>query len=147
MINFIGTLIDGTVIDNTYPDSAEESCQDDDCCHEHGPMELTLGEGEFYLPVEEALIGMQVGEKKTVVISSEDAFGEYDEENVFSVKRSELPDDIIPEIGLELEVTGEDDELYMVTIVEVSDDEISLDSNHPLAGEELTYEIELVEIL
>ena len=146
-INFIGKLADGTVIDTTYADPDEESCNDGDCCHEHGPLELTIGEGDFYTPIEAALIGMCVGEKKSVVVSPEDAFGDYDPENVFNIKRSEFPDDITPEIGLELEVTGDDDELYMVAIVDVNDEEISFDSNHPLAGEELTYEFELVEIL
>jgi peptidylprolyl isomerase len=142
-INFIGKLEDGTLIDTTY----EDSCNDDECGHEHGPMELTIGEGDFYNPIEDALIGMQVGEKKNVIISPDDAFGDYDPENTFSIKRSEFADDITPEIGLELEVTGDDDELYMVTIVEMNDEEICFDTNHPLAGEELTYEIELVEIL
>jgi peptidylprolyl isomerase len=146
-INFIGKIADGTIIDSTYPDPEHDSCSDDECGHEHGPMELTIGEEELYPKLEAALIGMQVGEKKTVVIGPDDAFGEYDPENVFSVKRSEFPDDITPEVGMGLEVTGEDDELYMVTIIEITDEEISLDTNHPLAGEELTYECELVEIL
>ena len=146
-INFTGTLSDGTIIDSTYPDPEADECSHDDCCHEHGPMELTIGEGDFYTPIETALIGMRVGEKKTVVISPDDAFGDYNAENVFSIKRSELPDEISPEVGLELEVTGDDDDLYMVTIVAVTDEEVSLDTNHPLAGEELTYEFELVEIL
>ena len=146
-INFTGKLADGTIIDSTYADPEEDSCNDADCCHEHGPMELTIGEEDFYIPVEAALVGMRVGEKKTVTITPDDAFGDYDPENVFSVKRSELPEDITPEVGLGLEVTGDDDDLYMVTIVKVTDEEVSLDSNHPLAGEELTYEFELVEIL
>ena len=146
-INFVGTLEDGTVIDTTFADPDDDSCNDDNCCPEHGPMELTVGGGDFYLPVEAALIGMQVGEKKSVVISPDDAFGDYNPENVFTIKRSEFADDITPEVGLGLEVTGEDDEIYMVTIIKVTDDEISLDTNHPLAGEELTYEVELVEIL
>ncbi|MCW8858135.1 MAG: FKBP-type peptidyl-prolyl cis-trans isomerase [Deltaproteobacteria bacterium] len=146
-INFIGKLADGTIIDSTYADPEEDLCNDDDCCHEHGPMELIIGDGDFYTPVETALVGMQVGEKKTVTITPDDGFGDYDPENVFSVKRSELPEDIIPEVGMGLEVTGEDEDLYMVTIVKVSDEEVSLDSNHPLAGEELTYEFDLVEIL
>lgn len=144
-INFTGKLADGTLIDSTYPDP-EHSCDDGSCDHQHGPLELIIGEGEFYAPVEEALIGMKVGEKKTLVISPEDAFGEYNPELVFSVDRGELPDEITPEVGMELEVTGEDDDVYFVTIVEVTDDEVSMDSNHPLAGEELTYEFELVEI-
>ncbi len=147
LLNFIGKLADGTIIDSTNADPEEDSCSDDECCHDHGPLELTLGAGEFYAPLEAALIGMRGGEKKTVVISPEDAFGQHDPENVFSILRSELSDDITPEVGLTLEVTGEDDDIYMVTIIEISDEEISLDANHPLAGEELTYEFELVEIL
>ena len=147
-VNFIGKLADGTIIDSTYALPEEDACSDDDCCHEHGPMELVIGEGELYVPVEEGLVGMQVGEKKTVVISVEDAFGEYDPENVFSIERSELAEDITPEVGLTLEVSGdEDDEYYMVTMIEVTEEEVSLDANHPLAGKELTYEFELVEIL
>ncbi|MCK4501586.1 MAG: FKBP-type peptidyl-prolyl cis-trans isomerase [Desulfuromonadales bacterium] len=140
-INFTGKLDDGTIIDSTYADPEDDSCQ------EHGPMELTLGEGDFYVPVETALVGMCVGEKKTVTITPDDAFGDFDPEDVFKVKRSELPEEITPEVGMGLEVTGEDDDLYMVTIVKVTDEEVSLDANHPLAGEELTYEFELAEIL
>lgn len=146
-INFIGKLTDGTVIDSTYPDPDETACHDDNCCHEHGPMELTIGGGDFYTPIETALIGMQIGEKKRVVIAADDAFGDYDPDNVFSIPRSEFADDITPEVGLELEVSGDDDEIYMVTIVKVTDEEIEFDANHPLAGEELAYDIELVEIL
>ena len=146
-INFTGTIADGTIIDSTFPEHEGDACSDDDCCGDHGPMELIIGEGEMYEPLESALIGMQVGEKKTVIISTEDAFGEYDTENVFSVKLSELPADITPEVGLTLEVAGDDDEYYMVTMIELSDEKVSLDANHPLAGEELTYEVELVEIL
>ena len=146
-INFIGRLDDGAIIDSTYPDSEEGSCSDDNCGHDHGPMELVIGEGDFYIPVEEALIGMQVGDKKTVVVPVDDAFGEFDPENVFSVACSELPEEIVPEVGLPLEVTGEDDEVYLVTIIKVTDEEVTFDANHPLAGEELTYEVELLEIL
>jgi len=146
-INFIGRLDDGSIIDNTYPDADGGGCSDEECGHDHGPFELVIGEGDFYVPVEEALIGMEVGEKKTVVIPIDDAFGEFDPENVFSVGRSQLPEEIVPEVGLPLEVTGEDGEEYMVTIIEVTEEEVTFDANHPLAGEELTYEIELVEIL
>ena len=146
-INFIGKLTDGAIIDSTYPDPEGEHCEGDNCCSDHGPFELIIGEGDFYTPVETALVGMQVGEKKTITINPDDAFGDYDPENVFTVQRSELPDEINPEVGMGLEVTGDDDDLYMVTIVKVTDEEVSLDSNHPLAGEELTYEFELVEIL
>ncbi len=146
-INFTGKLTDGTIIESTCVDPEADSCNDSDCGHNHGPMELTIGENDFYAPLETALIGMSIGEKKTVTIAPDDAFGDYDPENVFTVKRSELPDEITPEVGMGLEVTGEDEDVYMVTVVKVTDEEVSLDCNHPLAGEELIYEIELVEIL
>ena len=107
-------------------------------------MELVIGEEDFFIAIEDALIGMSPGESKTITISADDAFGEYDSENVFSVPRNEFPEDLTPEVGMGLEVTGEDDEIYMVTVVEVTDEEISLDTNHPLAGEELTYQVELL---
>ncbi len=147
LIHYIGKLDDGTVIDSTYPHGEDEDCHDDDCCHDHGPLEVVVGSGDFYIPVEDALIGMQVGEKKSVTISPEDGFGEYNADLVFSVARSELPEEIVPEPGMELEVTGEDEDVYFVTIIDVTDDEVKMDSNHPLAGEELNYEFELIEIL
>jgi peptidylprolyl isomerase len=148
-INFTGTLEDGTIFDTTLDDGDcnSDDCGSDDCGCEAGPMELVIGEEEFFLQIEEALIGMALGEKKTVEIPAEDAFGEHDEEEVFTVGREQIPDDLYPEVGQELELTGEDDESIVVTVVEVSEEEITLDANHPLAGENLTYEFELVEIL
>ncbi len=146
LINYVGTLDDGTIIDSTYPHS-EDECHDDECGHDHGPYEVVIGAGDFYVPIEEALIGMQIGDKKKVTISPEDGFGDYDAELVFTIERSELPEEIVPELGMELEVTGDDDDVYFVTIIGVTDTEVKLDSNHPLAGEELTYEFELMEIL
>jgi len=148
-INFTGTLEDGTVFDTTFDDGecSSDECESDECGCETGPMELVLGEEEFFPLIEEALIGMAPGEKKTVVIPSEEAFGEYDEEQVFSVGRGDVPDHIHPEVGQELELTGEDDESVIVTVTEVTDEGLTLDANHPLAGEDLTFEVELVEIL
>lgn len=148
-INFTGKLEDGTVIETTL--ETVDCCTDDDCgddCDcEYGPMELTIGGGEFFPAVEEALIGMTPGESKTVTISAVDAFGEYDAEAVFTIEKQLLPDDMDPEVGDDLILTGEDGEELEVTVVEVGDSAITFDANHPLAGEDLTYEVELVEIL
>jgi peptidylprolyl isomerase len=156
-INYTGTLEDGSVFDTTIKEAgccddddcgcSDDGCDDDGCGCESGPMELTIGAEEFFSQVEEALIGMAPGEKKTVTIPAEDAFGEYDEEEVFSISREQLTGDIVPEIGMELELTGDDDEPVEVTVVEVTDDTLTVDANHPLAGEDITYEIELLEIL
>lgn len=154
LIDFVGTLDDGSVFDSTKEDTgccddehSDCGCDDDSCGCETGPMELTIGNEEFFPQIEEALIGMAPGEKKTVVIPAEDAFGEYDEEEVFAISRTQLTDDITPEVGMELELTGDDDEPVEVTVVEVTEDTITVDANHPLAGEDITYEIELLQIL
>jgi len=153
IINYTGKLEDGSVFDTTIKetgccdDDADCGCDDDGCGCETGPMEITIGAEDFFPQVEEALIGMAPGEKKTVTIPAEDAFGEYDEEEVFSISRDQLTGDIVPEIGMELELTGDDDEPVEVTVVEVTEETLTVDANHPLAGEDITYEIELLEIL
>lgn len=152
VINYTGTLEDGSVFDTTIKetgccdDDADCGCDDDDCGCESGPMELTIGAEDFFSQIEDALIGMAPGEKKTVTIPAVDAFGEYDEEEVFSISRDQLTGDIVPEVGMELELTGDDDEPVEVTVVEVTDETLTVDANHPLAGEDITYEIELLEI-
>jgi peptidylprolyl isomerase len=156
-INYTGTLEDGSIFDTTIKESGccedddcgcdDTGCDDEGCGCETGPMELTIGEEDFFSQVEEALIGMAPGEKKSVTIPAEDAFGEYDEEEVFSISRDQLTGDIVPEVGMELELTGDDDEPVEVTVVEVTDETLTVDANHPLAGEDITYEIELLEIL
>lgn len=159
LINYTGTLDDGSVFDSTLKEAGccedddcncdDGGCEDDDCgCgHETGPMEITIGAEDFFPQIEEALIGMAPGEKKTLVIPAEDAFGEYDEEEVFAISRSQLTGEIVPEVGMELELTGDDDEPVEVVVVEVSEETITVDANHPLAGEDITYEIELLQIL
>ena len=151
VINYIGKLDDGSVFDTTIEEAdccndSDCDCDDEGCGCETGPMEMTIGNEDFFPQVEEALIGMAPGEKKTVVIPAEDAFGEYDEEEVFSFSRDQLPEDIVPQVGMELELTGDDDEPIGVTVVEVNEETITVDANHPLAGEDITYEIELLEI-
>jgi peptidylprolyl isomerase len=155
-INYTGTLEDGSIFDTTldehgHSDCCEEGsdcgCDDDGCGCESGAMELTIGNEDFFPQIEEALVGMAPGEKKTIVIPAEDAFGEYDEEEVFAISREQLTGDIVPEVGMELELSGDDDEVVEVTVVEVKEESITVDANHPLAGEDITYEIELLQIL
>ncbi len=152
-INFTGKLEDGTVFDTTLKQDdccgPEDDCTPDDCGCEHGPMELVVGEENFFTQIDEALVGMSSGEKVTVTVTCEDAFGDYDEENVFSVDRSEFPEDLVPELEQTLEMASdeEDEDGMVVTVVDVTDETVTLDANHPLAGEDLTFEVELVEIV
>ena len=154
-IDYTGKLDDGSVFDSTIeselgPEECEtDECTDDECgcgC-EAGPMELTIGEGKFLPQVEEALIGMAPGEQKTIVIAAAEAFGAYDESKVFALSREDLPADFKPAIGDDLVLTNEDEEDIGVTVIEMNDKEITFDANHPLAGEDLTFDVQLLEIV
>jgi len=150
--NFIGTLADGTVFDTTYESDAcdDDSCCDDEgcgCSSEVGPMEVTIGNDEFFPAVEQALVGMAPGEKKTITVAAADACGDYDEDLVFAIPRNEFPGDIEPGEGDDLELTDDDGEAMVVTVVDVTDTDVTVDGNHPLAGEDLTFSLELVAIL
>ncbi|HEY4745027.1 MAG TPA: FKBP-type peptidyl-prolyl cis-trans isomerase [Desulfuromonadaceae bacterium] len=154
-INYTGTLNDGTVFDSTIEDMCGhdefdgDDCTDGECgcgC-ESGPMETVIGTNELFSQIDEALVGMAPGEKKRVVVPAADAFGEIDREKVFTVPRSDLPEDLVPTVGDELVLTNEDDEELGVAVLEVSDESVTFDANHPLAGEDLTFEVELLDIL
>ena len=155
-IEYTGRLEDGSVFDSTVEetecsvddcDTSEHDSGDCSCGCDSGPVELTVGEAQLFPQIDEALVGMSPGEKKTITIPAEDAFGEYDKEKVFTVPRSDLPDDLSPTVGDEMVLANEDDEELGVVVVEVNDQGITFDANHPLAGEELIYDIQLVEIL
>lgn len=155
LFNYVGKLEDGTVFDSTFEsdcsddDCSSDECSDDDCgCgHASGPMELVIGGGEFFPAVEAALTDMVPGEKKSIVIPAAEAFGEFDADRVFTVAASDLPEDFDAVVGDELILSGDDDEELGVTVVEITAEEITFDANHPLAGQDLTFELELVEIL
>ncbi|MDY0300059.1 MAG: FKBP-type peptidyl-prolyl cis-trans isomerase [Trichlorobacter sp.] len=144
-VHFVGTLEDGEVFESTR--EGISCCEDEQCC-EVEPFELTIGNEDFFPAVEEALIGISPGEKVTVKIPATDAFGEYDPEAVLAIAKSDLPEDMEPVVG-DLVVLGaeDEDEEFEVVIIEVSDDSVTFDANHPLAGEDLIYEVELLEIL
>ncbi len=139
-VNFTGRLDDGTVVDTS------EDCSCEDCGCEEGPVEFTIGEEEVIPGLEEAVIGMTPGQSKTVRIVADQAYGPHDEEMVMVVERQEMPEEINPEVGQTLELTDDDGESFLVTVTEVSDATVVLDANHPLAGQDITYEVELVGI-
>ncbi|WP_031387630.1 FKBP-type peptidyl-prolyl cis-trans isomerase [Desulfonatronum thiodismutans] len=109
------------------------------------PLEFTLGQGQLIPGFEAAVTGMQVGDKKTVTIPAEDAYGPRQDDLLFSVERSQLPDTIQPEVGQQLQVNQEG-QTALVTISELTDTTMTLDANHPLAGENLTFDLEVVEV-
>ncbi len=111
------------------------------------PMEFVIGAGQLIPKFEEAVIGLEPGESITVSISADDAYGQRAEEMVAIIERSEIPAEINPEPGHQMEVVLEDGSPFPVLVTEVTDTTITLDGNHPLAGRDLTFAIRLVEIL
>jgi len=96
--------------------------------------------------LEEAVIGMKEGDSKTVTIATDDAYGPYREELVTNVDKEKIPDEIELKVGQLLKVKKSNGNVYNVTVSKVGDSEVTLDANHPLAGRDLTFDLELVEV-
>ena len=130
-VHYTGTLEDGTVFDTSRG---------------REPLEFTLGEGTIIPGFEETVKGMQVGQTKTVTIPAEEAYGPHRDELVMVIERDKLPEGLNPAIGQQLEMQQADGGTAVVVVTDVSETTITIDANHPLAGKDLTFEIELVEI-
>ena len=110
------------------------------------PLEFTVGSGQVIPGFDVAVIDMEVGQSKTVNIPVGEAYGERSKEAIISIPRSEFPEDLNPEVGQELQMSDDEGHVFPVVVAEVADDHIVLDANHPLAGEDLIFEISLVKI-
>jgi peptidylprolyl isomerase len=110
------------------------------------PLEFTIGKAEVISGFENASLGMEVGEKKTITITPEDAFGQRHEELVVDVPRSDFPGHIMPVIGEQLKIRMRGSDPIEVTVRDAGEDTVTLDGNHPLAGYTLTYHIQLISI-
>jgi len=130
-INYIGKLDDGSVFDTT---------------EKNGPIECKLGEGQLIKGFEEAVIGMSKGENKSVKIPPEKAYGEHRKEGQMQVPRDHFPANIEPKAGLHLKVKTPTGQESIIMITDVSNETLTIDANHPLAGKTLNFDIELVEI-
>jgi peptidylprolyl isomerase len=111
------------------------------------PLKFTIGSDEVVNGFEDAIIGMHAGEKKTVVVQPEDGFGMYDEDLIFEVPNEELPDGVIPQIGMDFEMVDEDGYEISAVVIEISKGSVTIDANAPLAGKTVIYDIELLEII
>lgn len=131
-VHYKGTLEDGTVFDTT---AGRE------------PLKFTIGGGEILPGFEQAVVGMASGEKRRTEIAAKDAYGERETDRVIEVGRDKFPDEISPEVGQRLQMVREGGQALPVTVVEVGEESVTLDANHPLAGKDVTFEIELVEIV
>ena len=130
-IHYVGTLDDGAEFDTTMGRDA---------------LWFTIGEGKLIAGFEQAVIGMAAGEDKTVTIPAEEAYGEHHEDMVQEVARSRIPDGATLQIGARLQADPDGQNTTTMTVVALTDTTVTFDANHPLAGEDLTFAISLVEI-
>ncbi|MEP6594726.1 MAG: peptidylprolyl isomerase [Ginsengibacter sp.] len=111
------------------------------------PLEFTVGGGQMIKGFDNAMPGMSVGEKKTISITPEEGYGEKNEEAIIEFPKQNVPADIPLKVGMQLELRSEDGAPIPVTVADVKEETIILDANHSLAGKELVFDIELVEIV
>ena len=131
-IHFTGKLQDETVI---------ETSKDRD------PLEFKIGDGNVIPGLEQGVIGMAAGDKKTIAVSPEEGFGQPQEDLVVDLKKSEFPEDVEFAVGAYLNIETSDGKEFKAKVVEIKEDTVALDANHPLAGITINYDVELLEIV
>jgi peptidylprolyl isomerase len=130
-VHYTGRLEDGTVFDSS---------------HGRDPIQFTIGDNNIIPGFEQAVIGMAPGQSKTERIASEYAYGPRREDMIIEVDRSRLPNEVDPKVGEPLQIRTMDGRTAPAIITDVGDESITIDANHPLAGLDLIFDIELVQI-
>lgn len=130
-IHYTGKLQDGQVFDSSL---------------EREPIEFTIGGGQIIPGLEKGLIDMKVNDKKTIEIPQAEAYGDVQKELFQEVPKEQLPQEITPEVGMGLVAKNPDGSERQLRVAEVKDDSIIIDANHPLAGKDLIFDVEVVEI-
>ena len=130
-VHYTGKLKDGTVFDSSEG---------------REPLELTVGAGMVIPGFEKGLSGMKSGDKKTIEIEPAEAYGDRREDLIATVERSQIPETITPEVGMTLQLKRSDGSALDVLVTDLSEESITLDANHQLAGETLIFDIEVVEV-
>ena len=131
-VHYTGKLDDETVFDTSK---------------ERDPIEFTVGKGDLIRGFEDAIVGMAEGDSKTVKIPFTDAYGDHRNELIITVDKNQFPENIDPIEGLQLHLKSPDGRVVNAVVTTVEESTVTLDANHPLAGKDLVFEIELVEIL
>jgi peptidylprolyl isomerase len=131
-VNFTGRLDDGTVFDTSV---------------DRGPLELRIGQKQIVPGFEDAIVGMKPGDSKTVAIPADKAFGKHKQELVQRIDRNTFFSDLAPKVGQRLKASRIDGQKTMVTVTDFDESTVTIDANHCLADRDLTFDIELVEIL
>ena len=144
-VHYTGKFEDGTIFDSS------EAChhhheEGHHHHHSHDPLEVEVGAGYVIKGFDDALVGMKVGEKKTVTISPEEGYGQPMEQMIIKVKKDQFPPEPEPQVGMDLELSGQDGSVIPATITHIEGDDVTIDANHPLAGKTLIFDLTLVEI-
>jgi peptidylprolyl isomerase len=130
-VHYTGTLDDGS----TFDSSADRD-----------PLQFVIGEGMLIPAFEQAIVGMLPGDSRSVHIPADDAYGPYMDELILEVDKNQIPESLNPEEGMQLQITQDDGSSTVVKVVKLTDEKVYLDANHPLAGKDLNFSIELVDI-
>lgn len=130
-VNYTGKLEDGTVFDSSQG---------------REPLQFEIGTSSVIPGFEHAIVGMEPGESKTAKVPAEQAYGAHESTKVVEVERAQLPPEINLRVGQRLKLTDQQENTTYVTVTEMSDATVKLDANHPLAGQDLVFDIELVKI-
>ena len=133
MVHYNGSLEDGTIFSSTY--------------EEDEPFEFTIGEESILPSFQNAVIGMEEGEKRTISVPPQDGYGEHKSEFVLKMERAQAPPELELEVGKRLQIRLNDGTTRVVTVLAINEDSVILDANDPLAGKTLQFEIELVQIV
>jgi peptidylprolyl isomerase len=131
-VHYTGALADGTVFDSSQG---------------REPLQFEVGKGQVIPGFEQAVVGLEEGESTKVEIAPEQAYGERRDELVLTVQRSRLPEGMDPKVGEQLRMSQPNGQAVVVSVTGVTEESVTLDANHPLAGKELHFELELVEIV
>ena len=131
-VHYTGRLEDGTVFDSSV---------------NRDPLQFTLGEGLLIPGFEQAVLGMSPGKSKTAEVSADQAYGPHREEMVVEIDRQEFPPHFQPEVGQQLQIPQSEGRVTRLIVTDVSEQKVTLDANHPLAGRDLTFDIHLLEIV
>lgn len=129
-VNYTGKLEDGTIFDSSLNEGRE-------------PLSATLGQGALIPGFENGLIGMSVGDKKTIEIEPEDAYGPINEESVLKIQKAMVPENV--EVGMLLQTFGPNG-VSVVKVLEINEEDVLIDANHPLAGKKLIFDLEVLEV-
>ena len=126
----------GTLDDNSVFDSSEG----------RDPLEFTVGQGQVISGFENAVVGLDVGDRAKIRIEPEDAYGARQDNLLFVIERTELPSDLDPQVDQRFQMRNDSGQELVVTVTETSEKDVTFDANHPLAGQALTFDIQLVGV-